>query len=482
MERSGVKLKQLFKGLPVQILGNKDRVVNGICSNSQRVSPGNLFVAKKGLTHDGSQFIPEAVAAGAVAVLTDFCDPFLERAVQVIHPDVPAIEAEIALRFYRYTESALPLIGVTGTNGKTTCAYLIKQLLGGLNVPCGLIGTIECDTGRSTRPSTKTTPDLIETHRLLAEMRAHGCKAAVMEVSSHALEQGRVRGLPFDTAVFTNLTLDHLDYHRTMERYAAAKAKLFTAVRRRAIVNVDSPWASQVAATCSAPLLTYGIEHDADLSASGIALSPGGTQCFVRFHGETRPFATSLIGRFNVYNCLAAIGVGLARGFSLGECVEALRAFKKVPGRLERVAVSNGVHVFVDYAHTDDALRNVLEVLNEIKRGRVLTVFGCGGDRDRSKRPKMAEAAQKLSDFTIVTTDNPRSEDPDAILKQIIAGFRDAADWVVEPDREAAIHRAMRMAAPGDIVLIAGKGHETTQIFAHQTVPFDDRLIAASAG
>ena len=472
-----MKLKQLFKEIPgVVIRGSKETLITGLSANSRLVSPGNLFVAKKGLSHDGARFIPEAVAAGAAAVLTDLYDPFLPAAVvQVIHPDTAALEAAIAVRYYRFPAETLSLVGVTGTNGKTTTTYLIKYLFDQLGIPSGLIGTVEWMVGSAILSSNCTTPDVITTHKLLYEMALAGCKAAVMEVSSHGLDQGRVEGLHFDTAVFTNLTQDHLDYHKTMERYGAAKALLF-ARSRRSVVNADDPFAVSLPHT-----LTYGIEHPADLRAKDIVFSPKETRFTLELQGRSWPVILPLIGRFNIYNCLAAFGAVHLQGLPLEEALHHLRSFKGVRGRLERVPNKKGLHIFVDYAHTPDALKNVLELLREIKKGKLVTVFGCGGDRDRTKRPKMGEVVEALSDIVLVTSDNPRSEDPSAIIAEIVSGFKRPDQALVEVDRAEAIRRAVRLAGPQDLVLIAGKGHETSQIFAHHTVDFDDRKMALLA-
>lgn len=488
-----MKLRKLLKDIPVQIVkGTKEVEITGICSNSKLVSPGNLFVAKKGFTHDGAQFIADAVAAGAAAVLTDIYDPFLEDAVQVIHPDVVAIEAKIAAEYYRHPSQDLLIVGITGTNGKTTCSYLIKHLMDGIGKQCGLMGSIERIIGKNYVPAPQNTPDAITNQKLLHEMGLNECKAAVMEVSSHGLDQGRVREIDFDIAIFTNLTLDHLDYHKTMENYAAVKAKFFSTLgtettnrkkkgKKFAVANADSPWFEAILGNCKESILTYGIEKKADVWASDIKLSSKGTSFTVNYQNENSRFSTALIGRFNVYNCLAAITAGIGQNLPLDRVLETLSTFKTVPGRLERVANKKGLNIFVDYAHTDDALKNVLETLKEIKSGKLITVFGCGGDREVSKRPKMGEIAEQFSDFTIVTSDNPRNEDPESIIKQIIAGFKQAKHYIVEPDRMEAINKAIKMAKQEDIVLVAGKGHETYQIFAHQTIEFDDRKAAAAA-
>lgn len=488
-----MKLKSLFQGIAsISIKGSKEISITGISAHSKYICPGNLFVAKRSQRADAHRFTQEAKEAGAAVILTDMYDPFLKNLTQVIHPDIESIEPLIAERYYQSAHRSLLLVGITGTNGKTTCSYLIKHLLDHLGSPCGLIGTIESIIQDHRYPSGFTTPDLLTNHRFFYEMKTHGCKSAVMEVSSHGLDQGRVEGLEFDVAVFTNLTQDHLDYHQTMERYALAKAKLFSALGqdpqsckktlpKYAVVNGDSPATPELLKHCGAEVLTYGIEKPADIRSTDLVLSPEGMQCNIHYKQEVLPFHCQLIGRFNIYNCLAAIGVGISQGYSLTKILKSLESFKKVPGRLERIENGCGLHVFVDYAHTEDALRNVLETLREIKRGRLITIFGCGGDRDQSKRPKMGKVVEALSDLTIVTSDNPRKEDPEAIVKEILQGLQKPHLALVELDRRAAIHRAIGLAKQNDIVLIAGKGHETSQVFAHQTIAFDDRLVAKDA-
>jgi UDP-N-acetylmuramoyl-L-alanyl-D-glutamate--2,6-diaminopimelate ligase len=482
-----MKLKKLLKDISVSdVKGSKDIVITGLCANSKVVSPGNLFVAKKGRVDDGAQYIQEAIAAGASAVLTDIYDPSLRSVTQVIHPDVSSVESLLAAHYYQFPSQELFMVGITGTNGKTTTSFLVKYLLDQLNVPCGLIGTIEYIIGKHRYQATRTTPDVISNHKMLREMVLQDCKSAVMEVTSHALDQGRAQNVHFDVAIFTNLTLDHLDYHQTMEDYCQVKQKLFSGLNSKsskgpatAVINIDSPWHAQMLQNCSANVLAYGLGAEANVRASTIKLSSAGTDFTVTYKGESIHCRSPLVGRFNVYNYLAALCVGLARQVPIKKLVDILSSFPRVPGRLEQIENALGLNIFVDFAHSDDALINVLECLQEFKKGRIITVFGCGGDRDRTKRPKMAKAAEEFSDFCIVTSDNPRSEDPQQICNEIIKGFQDKDKWMMEIDRREAIKKAIHMATPDDIILIAGKGHETYQIFAHTTVEFDDRKISA---
>ncbi len=468
-----MKLKKLIEDIPdLVIKGTKDIEITGLSANSNTIAPGNLFIAKKGLHHDAARFIYDAVDAGAIAVLTDMVDPFLSIP-QLIHPDVASIESKLAARFYNNPSHLLKVVGITGTNGKTTTSYLIKHLFDKVEAKAGLIGTIEWVVGDHRFPGGLTTPDVLTNHKLLYEMHHLGCKAAVMEVSSHGLAQNRVGEIDFDIALFTNLTQDHLDYHKEMSAYRAAKALLFSNLpeNKWAIFNADDPTHFET----KARVLTYGIDHPADVIAKECKLTDKKTKFVVAYRGEEVVCRSSLIGRFNIYNLLGAISVGLAAGISLETCIHALKSFKGVPGRLERVKQTN---IFVDYAHTEDALKNVCETLKEIKQGKLITVFGCGGDRDHDKREKMGRIASRLSDTVIITSDNPRSEDPASIAAEIIQGCEYLAKVVVELDRKKAIEKAIALAEDGDIVLIAGKGHEKQQIFSHQILPFDDVAIS----
>lgn len=485
-----VKLKTLLEEISgYQVFGSPEISLKGISSNSKLIAPGFLFIAKKGAAHDGRQFIAEAVNAGAAAIALSSFDPSLSGIVQLVHPDLTMIEAALTAAYYQHPSQELFMAGITGTNGKTTSSFIVKSLLDKIMGPCGLIGTIEYIIGPQRHPATHTTPDVISNHRMLRDMCAHGCRSAVMEVSSHGLVQQRVGNIDFDAAVFTNLTLDHLDYHGSMEEYCAAKNRLFRMLGsekggkpgdRWAIVNQDSPWTPKILEGCSANILSYGIKSPALLQASNVVLSKEGTRATVTYQGETVECMWSLVGLFNVYNCLAAMGVALTRGISLPEIVPLMTQLPAVRGRLEPVANTLGLTIYVDYAHTDDALLKVLETLKALKKnGRLIVVFGCGGDRDPTKRPKMAQACEQYADFSILTSDNPRSEDPMAIIEEAVKGFAREGAHCIEPDRRAAIQKAVEMAGRDDIILIAGKGHETKQIFANETIVFDDRQVAA---
>ncbi len=461
-----MKLKKLLKDLDVEIKGSKEIEVTGISSHSQFISPGSLFIAKKGKTFDGSEFIPKAIETGAVAVLTDLYNPFFQEIVQVVTPNPNALESLLAKRYYETEKSSLFLVGITGTNGKTTTAYLTQHLLS----KCGLMGTIETVIGKERFPAQLTTADVVTNHKTLREMTDHGLSSVVMEVTSHALDQGRVKGLNFDLGVFTNFSQDHLDYHGTMENYLAAKLKLFSMCKEK-IFNLDDVTAKKMGSG-----MTYGIDAAADLQAKNIHFSLQGTTFDLYYNGKITPIETKLVGRYNVYNCLAALGVGIKKGIRLSILKRKLATFEGVPGRLERIEGPKGMHLFVDFAHTPEALSKTLEALYELKKGKVITIFGCGGERDQSKRPKMGAAAEKFSDQIIITSDNPRGEDPEKICKEIVKGL--SKEPLIEIDRRAAIERGIFMAKEKDIVLIAGRGHEPFQKIKGRLIPFDDREVA----
>ena len=473
-----MKLKYLLKGLSqIEIKGSKEIEITGISSDSRTIAPGNLFIAKKGGVFDGTQFINRAIDSGASAVLTDFYDPFL-KIVQLITHQPHLYEAQLASQYYQNPSEDLLVIGVTGSKGKTTTTYLIQHLVEGLGKKCGLIGTIETKIGDHAFPSNFTTHDIVYNQKILREMLLKKCEAVAFEVSSHGLAQGRVEKIDFDFAVFTNLYPDHLDYHQTMENYAAAKKKLFLN-SKSIILNGDSPWSEFMKGDQRAFL--FGIENKMDLYASSIKSDSHGMTFWVEFEGKKQKIKTSLMGLFNVYNLLGAISVGLQLGYNLEKISEVLSDFTSVPGRLQLVDEKQEIKVFVDHAHTGDALEAALVALRPIVKNKLLVVFGCGGDRDPQRRQGMARSAEKWADISIITNDNPRSEDPKEICQQILSGFQGRENVEVELDRKKAIEHAIRIAEPGDVILIAGKGHEKVQIFSHQALFFDDVVVAKMA-
>jgi UDP-N-acetylmuramoyl-L-alanyl-D-glutamate--2,6-diaminopimelate ligase len=471
--------------------GRRDVGVRGVQYDSRRVSAGDVFVAMRGGSTDGNQFVETALQSGAAAVVTDSRETFErlrerqpELAAALVEHGRRAL-AEVSAAVFGHPERALTLTAVTGTNGKTTTTFLLEQMLASVGRRSVLIGTIETHVAGEARAAEHTTPESRDVLALLAEGVRAGCTEAVMEMSSHALEQERVWGLPVDVAVFTNLTQDHLDFHGTMEAYARAKAKLFAGVGARgprvAAINQDDGYAAEMVESFGGgELMRYGMGEYGTHRAENVRLALGDTRFDFVTPEATVAIRSPLSGRVNVYNLLAAMCAALARGMTLDEIAAATEGLQQVPGRFEVVRGSReaGFTVVVDYAHTDDALRNLIWLARESveeRGGRVITLFGCGGDRDRTKRPKMGLVAGSGSDLVVLTSDNPRGEDPMMILEEALAGLRETkARFVVEADRAVAIEMAVRAAEPGDIVLLAGKGHEKTQTFADRVVAFDD--------
>ncbi len=473
-----MKLKKLIQDLPIKVFkGNKEVEITGLCSHSKFAAPGNLFISTKGM--EGANHIEEAVNSGATAILSDAGNPFLQKVVQLTTDDIVEAQGKIAARYYSDPAKKMEIIGVTGTNGKTTTCYLIKHLLDHAGFSCGLIGSINYLVGDHHYPAPRTTPDVIVNQKLLCEMLHWGQYHAVMEVSSHGLMQGRVNEIDFATAIFTNLTHEHIDYHKTMEEYAAAKALLFSSLKKEsiAVVPYGDPWVSTIMKNSSARVVTFGFSPKANIYADRMEFSSLGSTYRVSYEGQSEFVTSPLFGEFNVKNVLGAFAALLVRGIPLSSLVENLKTFSPPPGRLEQIKNNRGLKVFVDYAHKEEALRCVLQTLKGIARGKVITIFGCGGERDREKRPKMAALVEQYSDVAIVTNDNPRGEDPRAICNEILKGFTKSC-YEIELDRKEAIRKGLNLALPGDVVLIAGKGHETTQIFANQSFYFNDRQIA----
>ena len=467
--------------------------ITGVEYDSRRVKRGDVFVAMRGGATDGNLYLSGAIAQGAAAVATDSREAYdwLRRehdgiGAALVKRGRRAL-AEIGSVVMGHPERSLALSAVTGTNGKTTTAYLLESLLKSVGRGCVLIGTIETHVGNEVRVSPRTTPEARDLLETFADGVKIGATEAVMEMSSHALEQERVWGLPVDVAMFTNLTQDHLDFHGTMEQYFLAKARLFEGVGtpppRVAVVNVDDPYGRRLAGlTARSQAMLYGL-GEGDYRAEDLRLLAGETRFVFKTPQGEAPVRSPLTGRVNAYNLLAASCAALARGLTLGQVVSGAAFAAQAPGRFEVVPSCNGVTVVVDYAHTDDALRNLISLARELVKqrdGRVITLFGCGGDRDRTKRPRMGRAAGEGSDLVVLTSDNPRSEDPMTIIEEALTGVREAgATCIVEEDRAGAIEIAIRAARAGDIVLLAGKGHEKAQILKDRTVPFDDVAIAA---
>lgn len=480
--------------------------VRDISQDSRKVKPGSLFVAVRGFHSDGHQFIPHAFRQGAAAVVAEKNHSFDEAgaiaAAPLIRvPDSRRALALLADAFYGHPSGWLKLVGVTGTNGKTTTTYLIKAIVEAAGRTAGLIGTIDYRVGDRIYPAPNTTPESLDLQRFLAEMVRLGAGYAVMEVSSHALELGRTVGCEFAAAAFTNLTQDHLDFHETMASYFQAKLRLFTGLApdRAAVINIDDARAGDIMRSTGAKIITFGLSNNADIRPSGpISHGIGGLSFDAATPSGTISIESSLVGRHNVYNILTAVGIGTALGFGRDVIARGIKNMKSVPGRMEKIDEGQPFGVIVDYAHTEDALNRLLEAVGEVAKRRIITVFGCGGDRDRIKRPKMGAAAVKGSDVVIVTSDNPRTEDPLTIISEIEQGMtadgtrlerKDAAPgpvhgrtpYYVISDRHDAVEAAIAMARPGDVVVLAGKGHEDYQIIGTTKIPFDDRQVARQA-
>ena len=467
---------------PDNSLANRD--VKGLDFDSRRIEPGWLFFAFPGAKTDGRIYAQQAVERGAIAVVSESPAPdgFTHPWLRVVHGRRALAVA--ALNFYGHPDRALLLTGITGTNGKTTTSFLVDSVLRAAGYTTALVGTIEYRLAGRPLPAVNTTPESLELCRILDELRRFGGTHAVMEVSSHALALGRVWAFDFHTAVFTNLTQDHLDFHETMQGYFEAKNLLFNGgngapAPRYAVINTDDEWSLRLAIPGETTVLSFGFGNDAQIRARHISTSFAGLKFDIQA-GKTRlEIESALAGRINVYNILAAYSVGLSYGIAPDLIARGIADCKGVPGRFERVDAGQPFAVIVDYSHTDDALRNAIAVARSLNPRRVITVFGCGGDRDRKKRPLMGQAAAEGSDLVIVTSDNPRSEDPISIINDILVGLRRKdTTHIIEPDRAAAIARAIKEAAPEDLVLIAGKGHENYQIFADRTIHFDDREVA----
>jgi len=481
-------LKTLLAAVaPRATIGPVDRNVDAIAYDSRRVQANGIFVALRGEKSDGNRFVDQAIEKGATVIVTE-TELRNPRATTVQVENTRTALADLAAAFYQHPMRRLKLAAVTGTNGKTTTTFLLKHICENARMRCGLIGTVRYEIGERVLPAIRTTPEALEIQELLGQMLNAGCKAAAMEVSSHALAQERTRGLEWDVAVFTNLTQDHLDFHGSMDRYFAEKAKLFTALAQQAkknavaVVNIDDRYGEKLIDRIGKeiPIVTYGMGTRADFRASNYRPDFSGTSYQLDARGKIFLVRLPLIGRFNVANSLAALAAANTLGISLRDAILSLGKSPQVPGRLEAVQAKRQFQVFVDYAHTPDALLNVLKTLRELSPRKLIVVFGCGGDRDRQKRPLMAHAADNNADFSIITSDNPRKEDPDEIIAEVEKGFR-SDRYETITDRAEAIARAVSLAEPRDIVLIAGKGHETYQEFADNTIPFDDLQIARRA-
>jgi UDP-N-acetylmuramoyl-L-alanyl-D-glutamate--2,6-diaminopimelate ligase len=485
-----MKFLELLDGAEV-LEQSGDPSVSGLDYDSRRVKPGDVFVAMRGESSDGNKFIDKAIAAGASAVVSDSAAENPREGIawaRVAHGRRAL--ARLSANFYRRPAERLAITGITGTNGKSTTAFLVESILNAAGRKDALIGTIEYHVAGKTLRAPHTTPEALDLNRILADALGDGATEAVMEVSSHALAQQRVSGIPFDVAVFTNLTRDHLDYHHSMDEYFLAKQLLFagcgTEAPRTAVLNADDEYGQKlvkISKQRGSEVVTYGWARG-DLHAAKVEITPRGTRFDLVTAGQTIPLFSPLLGRVNVYNIMAAAAAAYGRRCPAEAIAKGVAALSRVPGRFERVDCKQPFTLVVDYAHTDDALRNLTALARDFvkqggQRGRVITLFGCGGDRDRAKRPLMGEAAGRGSDFVVLTSDNPRSEDPLAIINDAMVGLqRSGVKYKIEPNRRAAIALAIGEARPGDIVLLAGKGHEKVQVTKDGPVPFDDGEVA----
>ena len=475
-EPRALPLSALVAGVPgTEVRGDPALPVSDLAYHSGDVVPGALFFCVPGARTDGHRFAPDAVARGAAAVVVE---RWLDvAAVQVRVPSVRRAMGPVSAAFFGRPSSRLTLVGVTGTNGKTTTTYLLESIFRAAGRRPGVIGTTGVRIDGRSVPFDRTTPEAPDLQRVLFRMAVEGVAATAMEVSSHGLDQHRVDGARFACAVFTNLTQDHLDYHGTMDAYFRAKARLFTSeLAERGAVNADSPEGRRLARLAEVPVVTFGLDRGADLVAEDVTVTPHG----VAFAVGGLAVRSPLRGAFNVSNCLGAVAAARQAGIEDGPIAEGIASLRGVPGRMEPVEAGQPFPVLVDYAHTPDSLENVLAAARRLARRRVIVVFGCGGDRDRGKRPLMGAAATRLADLAVLTSDNPPSEDPRSIIAEIEPGAREGRGrYAVEPDRRSAIRLALAEGGPGDVVVIAGKGHETGQQLADRTIPFDDRIVAA---
>jgi len=482
-----MKLRDLIPNLDrPAVSGSLDTEITGLAYDSRKVGPGIAFVALRGTHADGHAFIPKAIELGAAAIIAEQApaDDVSVPWVHVRHSRIALAQAAAAL--HGHPAKSLTIAGVTGTNGKTTTAFLMHHLFNTAQKRSGLLGTVFYDLGNGEHlPATHTTPESLEIQGLLAAMRDNGCRACAMEVSSHALDQDRVFGLPFAAAVFTNLTQDHLDYHGTMEKYFEAKVRLFeitaeSSPRSALVINGDDAWGRKLVQRFehTGRVTRFGFGVQCEFRAINVRYDLTGTTFELEAKGRSFLVRSPLIGDFNVYNALGALAAAHGVGLNLREAVKSLQNAPQVPGRMERVSENSRFQVFVDYAHTPDGLENALRTARALRPRRLITVFGCGGDRDRTKRPKMAAAAEAGSDICVLTSDNPRTEDPEQILNDAKAGFARPQKHAIIADRREAIRTALENACEGDLVLIAGKGHEDYQDIQGKKHPFDDRKIA----
>lgn len=476
-----MKLKDVLAGVSlINISKNEGEEIQGIAYSSKNVQPGFLFAALKGEKKDGFDFVEEALLMGAVAILSEKPKPqdFTKNWINV--RDAREALALSSANFYSHPSQNMKVIGITGTKGKTTTTYLLEEILKKSEYTPGVIGTVSYRGPKIDIPAQRTTPEALDLQRMMREMLDKGVTHCLIEVSSHALELKRVLGIGFDIAIFSNLSGEHLDYHLTMERYFEAKKKLFFLNREKkiSVVNLDDLWGKKLISQLPG-VITYGLEASAIVRGEKYSLTEKGIELEVKYPGGQFTVTSSLLGKPNLYNVLASIATALTLNISIPAIRDGIAALKRIPGRFEKIENDSGLHIFVDYAHTDDALRNLLETVKELDPGRIILVFGAGGDRDKAKRERMGEVAGRMADCTILTNDNPRSEDPLSIISAIERGIKKAGtkNYSILPDRREAIEHALSMGEKGDYILVAGKGHENYQIIGDTVIPFNDAEV-----
>jgi UDP-N-acetylmuramoyl-L-alanyl-D-glutamate--2,6-diaminopimelate ligase len=480
-----MKLKDLLEGVPdVRFNGNENQGIQGIAYSSKDVEPGFLFAALKGEKKDGFEFVDEALLNGAVAFLSEKPKPKNIEKTWLQASDAREALALCSANFYSQPSQKMKVVGITGTKGKTTITYLLEEILKKSHFLPAVIGTISYRGPRIKIPAERTTPEAPDLQKMLAEMLAQGVTHCLIEVSSHALDLKRVVGIGFDVALFSNLSGDHLDYHHSMERYFEAKKKLFflNHKKRAAVINSDDPWGKELISELPSGVVTFGLEPDAVVRGENYKLTEKGIELSADYPAGKLLVTSPLLGKPNLYNILASIAVALALNIHVSAIKKGIASLQEVPGRFEKIENSRGLHIFVDYAHTDDALKNLLETARELSPRRIILIFGAGGDRDKTKRARMGEVAGNLSDLTILTSDNPRSEDPLDIISDIEKGIKKTGtkNYEIVPDRKEAIKHALSVGERGDYILVAGKGHENYQVIKDKIIPFKDADVIRS--
>ena len=478
-----MQLKELFLNIyGVNIIGNESEEIEGIAYHSKKVKEGYLFAALKGQQTDGNKYVMEAVNRGARAILSEESPPSNFPITWIKVEEPRKVLALISSKFYGFPSKKINVTGITGTNGKTSITYILENIFSEAGFLPGVIGTINYRYFGKEYSSSLTTPEAPDLQKILKEMKDNGVSHCFMEVSSHSLKLDRVLGIDFKVGVFTNLSGDHLDFHQNMEDYYQAKKRLFLPDNNnmKAVINIDDPWGERLKKEISIGFVSYGFREEADIRVKEYNLSEKGIEALINTPKGDIEIYSPLLGKPYLYNILASIGVSLIFNVPVEKIKKGVSNIKQIPGRMEKIENKLGINVIVDYAHSDDSLKNLLETVNQIKKGKVILVFGAGGDRDKSKRPRMGAVAGKLSDFSIITSDNPRNEDPIKIIEDIEEGFRKVGsrNYMIIPDRREAIHKAISMAKENDWVLIAGKGHENYQIIKDKIIPFNDKKVA----